>query len=215
MKIDYLNPKVPKVLPWHPVPMVKATAKSLKGYGRLVRPRELAGYPVEVVRWPASGWRHVDKGTGDEAGTVSGDFEFYWEGDFFRGRNHALGSEYLFGWSKNPVDARPESTERPRQVLLWHANYHPDGGQLFFPRNGESFVTALALPGDYVQPNRFVAFLVEGGNGLYIHPNVWHEAIVPLAPSATFYDEQGAVHARVSVNLPEEFGVFLAVPIPR
>jgi len=214
MPIDYLNPQVPPELPWHEVPLVKATSRSLKGYGKLVSPDEVADYPIEIVRWPAQGWRPVDEGTGDEAGTVSGDFEFFWQGDIFRGKNKAVGSEYLFGWSKNPKEARADAADRPKQVLLWHANYHPDGGQLFFPRNGESFIAPLALPGDYVQPDRFKAFHVTGGMGLYIHPNVWHEAIVPLAPSAMFYDEQGAVHARVSVNFPEEFGVFLSVRIP-
>ena len=98
-------------------------------------------------------------------------------------------------------------------MLLWHANYHPDGGQLFFPLNGEAFVCPLALPGDDVRPGDFVAFHVDGGQGLYIHPNVWHEAVFPLAERAVFYDEQGKVHARVSCNIAAEFGVFLSVPL--
>ena len=76
-----------------------------------------------------------------------------------------------------------------------------------------AFITALALPGDNVKPQDFKAFLVENGKGLYIHPNVWHEAIVPLTSSAKFYDEQGAVHGRVSVHFPKEFGVFLSISI--
>ncbi|MFT5280162.1 MAG: ureidoglycolate lyase [Bacteroidia bacterium] len=126
-----------------------------------------------------------------------------------------MNSEYVFGWSKNPKDASEGSKEKPERVLLWHANYHPDGGQLFFPLDGDSFITALALPGDDVKPEYFKAFLVEGGKGLYIHPNVWHEAIVPLKSKAKFYDEQGAVHGRVSVNFPKEFGVFLSIPFPK
>jgi hypothetical protein len=42
---------------------------------------------------------------------------------------------------------------------------------------------------------------------------VWHEAVFPLAARASFYDEQGKVHARVSCNIAAEFGVFLAVPL--
>jgi len=57
------------------------------------------------------------------------------------------------------------------------------------------------------------AFYVEGGKGLYIHPNVWHEAVFPLAARASFYDEQGKVHARISCNIAKEFGVFLNVPL--
>ena len=71
----------------------------------------------------------------------------------------------------------------------------------------------LALPGDDVTPEQFVAFWFDGSQGLYIHPNVWHEAVFPLAERASFDDRQGAVHARVSVNFVEEFDCYLAVPL--
>ena len=35
----------------------------------------------------------------------------------------------------------------------------------------------------------------------FIYPNVWHEGIFPLAQRARFYDEQGNIHALVSVSL--------------
>ena len=80
-------------------------------------------------------------------------------------------------------------------------------------RNGGAFVAPLALPGDDLTPDDFVAFYVDGGRGLYIHPNIWHEGVFPLAERARFYDEQGRVHARVSCNVAREFGVFLSVPL--
>lgn len=211
--IDYLSPDVPAELPWHRPPLVRATAESLRGYGQLVDDHR--GFPLEIVTWPPSGWRPVDSGTGNEAGTTTGIFEVGWEGDQLFGKNAAVGGHYLFGWADNPKYSHREVArhELPRQVLLWHANYHPDGGQLFFPLEGQAFVTALALPGDDVQPESFVAFYVPAGKGLYIHPNVWHEAVVPLALRGRFYDEQGRVHARVSCNFAKEFGVFLAVPL--
>jgi ureidoglycolate lyase len=129
------------------------------------------------------------------------------------GRNNAVDSHYLLGWSQNPGAAKASGDCEHSRVLLWHANYHPDGGQLFFPLNGEAFVCPLALPGDDIKPADFVAFYVDSGKGLYIHPNVWHEAVFPLAARASFYDEQGKVHARVSCNIAAEFGVFLAVPL--
>ena len=213
MKIDYMNPQISPGTGIVDLPVILATDETLRGYGVLVSKSEYLNYPIEIVRWPAAGWRRVDEGTGDEAGTVSGDFEFYWEGDFFKGKNHAVNSEYIFGWSKAPEIASTESTDKREQVLFWHANYHPDGGQLFFPLNGESFITALALAGDDVTPADFKAFKVENGMGIYIHPNVWHEAIVPVEERATFYDEQGAIHARVSVHFPNEFGVLLRIPL--
>ena len=221
---EYLAPDVPGELPWHPVPLVRATSESLQGYGALVddwRERYdwrakafvYAGVLIEIVTWPVAGWRQCDPGTGNEGGTTHGHFEFWWQGDVLYGRNQAVGSHYLLGWSKNPRDSRETGQAARSRVLLWHANYHPDGGQLFFPLNGEAFVCPLALPGDDVKPGDFVAFYVDGGHGLYIHPNVWHEAVFPLAERAVFYDEQGKVHSRVSCNIAAEFGVFLSVPL--
>jgi len=211
--IDYLAPDVPGTLPCFQVPLVRATEQSLQGYGQLVDNHQ--DFPVEIVRWPAAGWRPVDPGTGDEAGTTSGVFSCHWQGDMLMGKNTAVGDEYLLGWSTTPQDAvqgeEPESC--PQQVLLWHANYHPDGGQLFFPLDDTPYVVPLALPGDDLTPGDFVAFYCDAGLGLYIHPNIWHEGVFPLATSARFHDEQGQVHARVSCNIAREFDLFLAVPL--
>jgi len=184
---DYLRPDVPGALPWHDVPLVRATGQSLRGYGRLVD----RNYPIEIVTWPQPGWRAIDPGTGNDGGTTSGIFDFWWEGETLFGRNQAVASNfYLLGWSRNPDDIGRGGAADPdrSRVLLWHANYHPDGGQLFFPLDGESFVCPLALPGEDVKPADFVAFHVDGGKGLYIHPNVCHEAVFPLAERARFHD---------------------------
>ena len=193
------------------MPVRIATEETLAGYGHLVADPDT--FELEIVTWPAAGSRPIDAGTGNGGGTTSGTFEFWWEGELLRGRNHAVGDEYLLGWSTNPSAASPAADSSPERVLLWHANYHPDGGQLFFPLDGGAFVAPLALPGDDVTPDDFVAFYVDGGRGLYIHPNIWHEGVFPLAERARFYDEQGKVHARVSCNVAREFGVFLSVPL--
>ena len=91
-------------------------------------------------------------------------------------------------------------------MRLWHANYHPDGGQLFFPLGNAPFAVPLALPGDDIRPEHFVCFTFAGSQGLYIHPNVWHEGVFALDGTARFFDKQGAVHARVSVDFAREFG---------
>lgn len=209
----YRDPELPDELTIVRVPVVRATEESLRGFGRLVD--DPHGFPIEIVPWPLSGWRALDPDTGNEGGTTTGEFDFWWEGDAMLGRNHAVASyEYLFGWSCDPKVARRDRRTRDRsRVLLWHANYHPDGGQLFFPLDGEAFLAPLALPGDNVKPESFVAFYVDGGRGLYIHPNVWHEAVFPIAERARFHDEQGKVHARVSCNFAEEFGVLLEIPL--
>lgn len=216
MSIDYLNPSVPPSLPWHEVPLVRATPISLAGYGVLVD--DFEDFPVEIVTWPALGWRPVDPGTGNEGGTVSGHFDVWWEGEVLFARNEAVNDQYLIGWSRNPGELASSGSNSPSppdrsRVLLWHANYHPDGGQLFFPADGGPFVMPLALPGDDVTPQDFAAFYVEPGRGLYIHPGVWHEAVFPLSERGRFRDRQGRVHARISCNFPEEFNVFLSIPL--
>ncbi len=71
----------------------------------------------------------------------------------------------------------------------------------------------LALPGDDVEPAQFVCFRFDGSRGLYIHPNIWHEGVFTTAGTQRFFDQQGAVHARVSVDFAREFGCLLEAPI--
>jgi ureidoglycolate lyase len=195
-------------------PIVIATEHSLKGYGRLVD--DPHSFPIEIVQWPAQGWRSVDANSGDQGGVTEGVFEFWWRGDTLYARNNAVRDSYLFGWSTWPEEAATSGAGIPReQALIWRANYHPDGGQLVFPLRGQAFVVPLALPGDDVTPAKFVTFWCDGSKGLYIHPNVWHGAFVPLDDQAEFLDRQGRVHARVSVDFVAEFGGYLAAPLRR
>jgi len=136
-------------------------------------------------------------------------------GDTLYARNNAVGDSYLFGWSTWPEEAATSGAAKARdRVLIWRANYHPDGGQLFYPLNGQSFVVPLALPGDDVKPDQFITFWCDGSRGLYLHPSVWHGAVVPLDDHAEFRDRQSRVHARVSVDFAKEFGCYLAAPLP-
>jgi ureidoglycolate lyase len=198
----------------HETPIVRATEASLKGYGCLVDDPKT--FPIEIVRWPAQGRRPIDENSGNQGGVVEGLFEFCWKGETLYARNHAVGDSYLFGWSNWPEEVTTSNSDRLRErVLIWRANYHPDGGQLFYPLTGQSFVVSLAQPGDDVTPDRFVTFWCDGDRGLYLHPNVWHGAIVPLEDEAEFLDRQGRVHARVSVDFVKEFSCYLAAPLRR
>lgn len=199
-------------LPLHEVPLIVATEESVKGYGHLVDDPD--NCDIEIVRWPAQGWRPVDEDTGDEGGTVEGVFHGNWDGDVLMGRNDAVSGNYVLGWSCDPQSAQKGTPSVPReQVLLWHMNYHPDGGQMFFPIDNKPFVVPAALPGDDLTPDKIVAFWLDGSKGLYIHPNIWHEGIFPVEDDQRFRDRQGAVHARVSCNIGKEFGVYLSVPL--
>jgi Ureidoglycolate lyase len=211
--IDYLDPRLPPGLAWVPMPVVDATPASLEGYGCLVD--DPAQCRIEIVRWPSSGTRPVDSGTGNQGGTTEGVFISEWRGDVLYGRNEAVGGHYILAYALTPESAREDHTDEPRRILLWHANYHPDGGQLFFPLQHEPFYVPLALPGDDVTPQKFVCFRFSGHQGLYIPPNVWHEGVLGSGGTQRFFDRQGAVHARVSVDFPREFGCLLEAPISR
>lgn len=193
------------------VPLIEATDESVKGYGCLV---DDSNFDIEIVTWPAQGWRPIDKNTGNEGGAVEGVFHGEWKGDVLMGKNDAVGGHYVLGWSTDPQNASATKTTVPRErVLLWHLNYHPDGGQLFFPKQPKPFVVPVALPGDDLKPENVVAFWCDGSRGLYIHPGIWHEGIFPVEDEQQFLDRQGRVHARVSCDIGKEFGVYLSVPL--
>lgn len=209
--IDYLNPNLPAGLAVVTMPVVDATDEALDGYGCLVDDPE--AQRIEIVRWPARGTRPVDVGTGDEGGTREGVFVSAWRGDILYGSNEAVGGHYVLAYGGAPEDARTDHDDPPRRMRLWHANYHPDGGQLFFPLDNAPFYVPLALPGDEVTPERFVCFRFDGTRGLYIHPDIWHEGVFTLRGTQRFFDRQGAVHARVSVDFAREFGCLLEAPV--
>ncbi|WP_371225121.1 ureidoglycolate lyase [Roseovarius sp. 2305UL8-3] len=199
-------------LPWHEVPLIRATDATLSGYGCLVDDPDT--FEIEITRWPQQGWRPIDDGTGDEGGYVEGTFKCDWRGDVLYGENEAVKGRYVLGWSADPQKARTDRPTAPRdQVLLWHMNYHPDGGQMFYPLDGQPFIVPAALPGDNLSPDKVVAFWSDGTKGIYIHAGIWHEGVFPVGDSGRFLDRQGAVHARVSADIGQEFGVYLSCPL--
>ncbi|QDV27806.1 ureidoglycolate lyase [Aureliella helgolandensis] len=210
MPIDYMNPGLANNLDRTVIPVVDATAESLAGYGVLVDDPNQA--EVEIVRWPAQGWRPVDLDSGDEAGTTEGTFLSSWKGDILYGSNAAVGGEYVLGYSIEPGRAQTDHSRIPERVLMWHANYHPDGGQLFFPLDNQTYYLPLALPGDDISPSDFTCFRLRGDQGCCIHPNVWHEGVFAQSGQQRFFDRQGRVHARVSVDFAREFSCLVEFP---
>jgi ureidoglycolate lyase len=199
-------------LPEHRVPLIRATDDALRGYGCLIDDPD--AFEIEITRWPARGWRPVDADTGDEGGFVEGVFHSEWRGDVLFGANQAVGGNYVLGWSTDSQSASAEIASASRdKVLLWHMNYHPDGGQMFYPLDKLPFVVPVALPGDDITPDKVVAFWCDGSQGLYIHANIWHEGVFPVHDRQRFLDRQGRVHARVSCDFGAEFGVYLSVPL--
>jgi len=204
---DFLNPNLPAGLPTVRMPIVDATDANLEGYGHLISDPDQC--TVEIVRWPSQGRRPVDEDTGNKAGTKQGIFVSQWNGDILYGRNEAVSGHYILAYATDPAEAREGTFGDPARMLLWHANYHPDGGQLFFPLDQLPFYVPLALPGDDITPERFICFRFAGDRGLYIHPGVWHEGVFATRGTQRFFDKQGAVHARVSVDFAREFNCLL------
>jgi ureidoglycolate lyase len=196
----------------HKVPLVVATAENLRGYGHMVPDFETG--EVTIVTWPQPGWRPIVPGTGAEGGVVQDVFEMVRRGEVQHAVNHAVGRSYITGWFADPATASesraPVDTSR---IFTHEANYHPDGGQIFSPRDGAAFVALLAKPGDDVTPDDFVAFFCDGTFGLHIDPGVWHQPLFPLGERATFDDKQGRVHCCIAVNFLAEFGCYLEVPL--
>jgi len=208
---DYLNPGLTAGLARVRMPVIDATDTALDGYGRLVDDPKTC--TIEIVRWRARGWRPVDDDSGDEGGTTEGVFVSEWRGDILYGRNEAVDGHYILAYATEPTWADDTHQRDADLMLQWHANYHPDGGQLFFPLEAKPFLVPLALPGDDVHPEHFVCFRFNGTRGLYIHPDVWHEGVFTCAGTQRFFDRQGAVHARVSADFAREFGCLLEAPL--
>ena len=198
------------------IPLIKATNESLKGYGYLINSYENSN--IEIITWPKQGWREIDKGTGNEGGATEGSFDTWWNGSTLYGQNNAVqhkseyevDGKYILGYSSLPDTlAKNQNYIFPKEIYIWHANYHPDGGQLFFPTKPGAFISPLALPGDDIKVEDFKAFYFDELKGLYIHPNIWHEGVFPIDEKNSFLGKQGKVHARVSIDLKKEFNKYL------
>jgi len=198
----------------HEVLLIRATPESFRGYGHLVP--DFARGEVTIVTWPRPGWRPIVPGTGNEGGIVQDSFEMLRRGEIQHAVNRAVGRGYVIGWFSDPATASEAKTPSDTTRIYTHeANYHPDGGQIFFPRDGAAFVALLAPPGDDVKPESFVAFHCDGSFGIHVDPGVWHQPMFPLDDRAAFDDKQGRVHACVAVNFVTEFGCYLSVPLRR
>jgi hypothetical protein len=196
----------------HSVPLVRASAASLDGLALIETSFDAA--QVQIVTWPAPGWRPVVEGTGNEGGITQGDFVMKYAGEKMLAYNHAVDGYYVTGWFADPATANENATQVDRsRIYVREANYHPDGSQVFFPRNRQPFVALLAKPGDDITPNDFIAYYCDGSFGINLLPGVWHQPVFPLQDNVTFDDKQGRVHACIAVDFVVEFQCYLSVPL--
>jgi ureidoglycolate lyase len=223
---NFQDPKLPSGLTVLELNTTPATEESLKGYGFLIDHPDVittSKKNFEIVTWPKQGWRSLDPDTGNEAGTTEGNFKVRWEGDYYFAENLAVSTtnnKYLDGLGVPPEFASREQdkcTGDGNTIYLWMSDYHPDGGQLFWPLTPIPFVVALGLSkyGDDIRPENMSAFSVPAGYGVYIHPNTWHNGVYVRKDytPATFLTRQGKVHARVSASWASEFNTLLKVKL--
>jgi ureidoglycolate lyase len=224
---NFSCPNLPAGLKVVNVPLVEASDDTLASFGaRLISgPDEISceNGNFDIVKWPVSGWRKLDPNTGNEAGTTQGPFEVWWKGDMFYGTNLAIASSnnfYLDGLGARPEVASRDSSVASgdgMEIFLWMSDYHPDGGQLFWPESPVPFVVCLGPPsvGDNVTPAAMRAFAIPAGRGVYFGPGTWHNGVYihRKHSPARFLTRQGRVHGRVSCSWASEFGSLLRVPL--
>ena len=187
----------------HKVPIIIATEENLKEYGRIVRNfKNYLSEKVIIEVWPKHTGRPVCIGTGTGGGVSEGNFKYWKEKNYFRAKNEAVDGSYTTGILTDN-----------NTVLTREANYHPDGGQVFFPLVPTPFILLLALPGDDIKLEDFVGFYFDGTYGIQIYPNIWHQPIYPISGFAQFKTKQGAVHACVKVDTLLEFETWLEISL--
>lgn len=207
---DYTDPQLQERRRYN-VPVIDATHENFEKYGIIYDPHLKP--EVIITPWPVTGKRKLMPGTGISS-AVSGDFEYEYTTSstytYLRAKNHAVGGDYVTGVCYTPLDA---DVPFPTYILTREANYHPDGGQIFYPTDGSPFILLLALPGDDVQPEDFIGFKFDGTKNVQIFPGVWHQPVFPLAKKTLFRTSQGAVHACVGVDTIDEWGCWLAIQL--
>lgn len=209
---QYLDPAIAPALPWRDLPIVDGRDPSLVDLV-IVAEGDPTDFEVPIVPWPVTGTRPLDPGTGVEGGTTEGAFTTVWEGQRLRARNAAVGGEYIIGLGSAPelLDARTD--DRHEQILLWHLNHHPDGGQLFWSIDRRPFLVPVVPIGDSPDLDRAVVARSDGTFGLCVRPGVWHDGVYPESGDGNFRTRQGRVHARVSADVAREYRCLLRIPL--
>ena len=209
----YLDPHVERGLPWRDLPVVDGRDPVLADLV-LVAEGDPAAFDVPIVPWPVTGSRPLDPGTGIEGGTTEGAFTTTWRGQRLHAVNEAVGGTYVIGFGCAPELADDRAGDDPTQILLWHVNHHPDGGQLFWSVDGEPFLVPVIPVGDSPDLDRAVVARSDGSFGICVRPGVWHDGVYPERGDGRFRTRQGRVHARVSADVAAEHGCLLRIPLP-
>ncbi|WAR17057.1 ALLA-like protein, partial [Mya arenaria] len=180
------------------IPVVRATKENLSGYGRFVT--NFDEEKVEINPWPVTGPRKARPGTDIIPGVDCSQLTFKYEGNKYVsvkdiGRRMEVGTI-----------CEEEQSPDNKYVLVSEITFHPDCGEVFYPKNGDPFIAVLALPGDDLTLEKLKGFYFDGTSGLQALPNVWHQGMYTFGSSAEFLGKQGVLHCVIAANFEKEFG---------
>jgi hypothetical protein len=169
----------------------------------LDRDRALAGTRL------ASGRREA---TSNQGGTTEGVFVSEWRGDVLFGSNEAVGGEYILAYATSRP-GRPDRTAGTRTNPALARQLPPRRRPAVLPARSRAVSRAARASRRRREAGDFICFRFDGRQGVYVHPNVWHEGVFGVRGAQRFFDKQGAVHAEVSLDFAREFGCLLEAPV--
>ena len=108
-------------LPWHEVPLIRATDTSVKGYGCLVDDPE--SFEIEIVRWPQQGWRPIDEAPATKAAGSRARSTATGRATCCMAENEAVNGHYVLGWSaptRNRRRLKPQTAPRGSGAAVAH-----------------------------------------------------------------------------------------------
>lgn len=193
------------------VPIVLATEESLKGFGSIVT--DFDKTEVEKRPWPVEGWRKACKDTDIIPGEDSSEICYQRNTQSFTMKKENGCQNEIGILTENEASCGSSQVHVPTAVLVQEMTYHPDCGEVFFPKNKDPFVGVFAPPGDDFNPENVKAFYFDGSFGVQCHPNVWHQGMYIFQNEAVFQGKQGILHLCVTIDIVEEFDYYLCVPL--
>ncbi|ELR70509.1 hypothetical protein C900_03668 [Fulvivirga imtechensis AK7] len=190
--IDFQRTASTKKLKLYECPVVAATVDTLREYGVLIDHFEDLPEP----------------GGDDKDSSV---FNYWWKGNLFYSENETTGKVLQTGASLFEADGSPLSRDK---IYMWEAFSPGNAHQLFYPLRGEDYVLPLAK-GDNVYPEDFTAFYITGGMGVYLHPSVWCNGIIPLTERASFYHQINGTTTNMGFNFSKKLNTLFVIPLQK
>ena len=205
---DYLNPALPDGLRRVRMPVVDATDAALEGYGKLVDDPSVVQCCDRALARRADGgpWTKTPATRAGRPRVCSSA-----NGAATSCTAATKRSTVITSWRTTSEPSRADETHGrpPSRMMLWHCNYHPDGGQLFFPLDKAAVLRAARVARRRRQAGAVRTSVSTARAGSTSIRTCGTKACSRDAARSASTTRQGAVHARVSVDFAREFGCLL------